>query len=66
MKISWLLALKIILVLVFFWVIGIVFLCLTGVKSGERILYFLLCDVFVSSLLIPPIVVYNMSRYPIR
>ena len=46
MKISWLLALKIILVLVFFWVIGIVFLCLTGVKSGERILYFLLHDVF--------------------
>ena len=37
MKFSWLLALKIILVL--FWVVGIVFLWIAGVESKESIIY---------------------------
>lgn len=37
MKFSWLLALKIILIL--FWVVGIVFLWIAGVESKEGIIY---------------------------
>ncbi|OCR03323.1 hypothetical protein BA184_09150 [Helicobacter pullorum] len=43
MQFSWLLALKIILVL--FWVVGIVFLWIAGIESKEGIIYLLLHDV---------------------